>query len=222
MTCHWDVIGCFIWDLFETSKRRTDETSLLRSLETLSQCSNKMWWRRTTEASWRRSTETSLRRTERRRYDVATTSYFRVDTVTEDCILIHKGWISSLECVLQSHYSRWGISSSSTDILLKHMINMLHCASLFGGNKSKSLSVDFLSLLSPVAPRVSCLDLSAATKNSWPWGRCYIGRLLPMLDENVNEIMFPFTFNPSIISFTLTLTIKTGNSIVSSECIKEG
>ena len=35
-TYHWDVIGCFIWDLFETS------------------------WRRTTETSWRRSTETSL------------------------------------------------------------------------------------------------------------------------------------------------------------------
>ena len=57
---HWDVIGYFIWDLLETPKRRTDGTSLLRPLETLSRHSNKMSWKRTTETSWRRSTETSL------------------------------------------------------------------------------------------------------------------------------------------------------------------
>ena len=58
-TYHWDVVGCFIWDLFETSWRRTDETSSLRSLETSSRHTNKMW-RRTTDTSSRRSTETSL------------------------------------------------------------------------------------------------------------------------------------------------------------------
>ena len=60
VTYHWDVVGCFIWDLFETSRIGTDGTSLLRPLETSSRRSNKMWWRRTTETSWWRSTETSL------------------------------------------------------------------------------------------------------------------------------------------------------------------
>ena len=60
MTYHWDVIGCFIWDLFETSWRRTDGTSSLRPNETSSRHTNKTSWRRTTETSWRRSTETSL------------------------------------------------------------------------------------------------------------------------------------------------------------------
>ena len=59
-TYHWNVFGCFIWDLFETSRRRTDGTSSLRSLETWSWHTNKTSWRRTTETSWRRSTETSL------------------------------------------------------------------------------------------------------------------------------------------------------------------
>ena len=36
MTYHWDAIGCFIWYLFETSRRHTDGTSLLRPFETLS------------------------------------------------------------------------------------------------------------------------------------------------------------------------------------------
>ena len=57
---HWYVVGCFIWDLFEMSRRHTDGTSLLRPLETLSRCSNKMSWRRITEKSWWRSTEMSL------------------------------------------------------------------------------------------------------------------------------------------------------------------
>ena len=59
-TYHWDVVGCFIWDLFETSWRRTDETSSLPTLETWSRHTNKTSWRCTTETSWRRSTETSL------------------------------------------------------------------------------------------------------------------------------------------------------------------
>ena len=52
-----NVVGCFIWDLFETSWRRTDETSSLRPLETWSRHTNKTSWRRTTEKSWRGSTE---------------------------------------------------------------------------------------------------------------------------------------------------------------------
>ena len=51
VTCQRDVVGCFIWDLLETSWRRTDETLLLRPLETSSRRSNKMSWRRTTETS---------------------------------------------------------------------------------------------------------------------------------------------------------------------------
>ena len=46
-----DVVGCIIWDLLETSWRRTDETLLLPPLETSSRRSNKMSWRRTTETS---------------------------------------------------------------------------------------------------------------------------------------------------------------------------
>ena len=59
-TFHWDVFGCFIWDLSETSWRRTDETSSLRPLETSSRHNNKTSWRRTTDTSWWGSTETSL------------------------------------------------------------------------------------------------------------------------------------------------------------------
>ena len=50
----------FHWDLFETSWRRTDGTSLLRPFETSLRRSNKTSWRRTTEMSWQRSFETSL------------------------------------------------------------------------------------------------------------------------------------------------------------------
>ena len=46
-----DVVGCIIWDLLETSWRRTDETLLLHPLKTPSRRSNKMSWRRTTETS---------------------------------------------------------------------------------------------------------------------------------------------------------------------------
>ena len=52
--------GCFIWDLLETSWRRTDGTSSLRPHETSSRHINKTSWRRTTETSWQRSSKTSL------------------------------------------------------------------------------------------------------------------------------------------------------------------
>ena len=51
VTCQRDIVGCFIWDLLKVPWRRTDETLLLRPLETSSQRSNKMLWRRTTERS---------------------------------------------------------------------------------------------------------------------------------------------------------------------------
>ena len=60
VTYHWDVVGCFISDLFETSSRRTDGTSSLRPLDTLSQHASKTSWRRTTEMFWQCLTETSL------------------------------------------------------------------------------------------------------------------------------------------------------------------
>ena len=46
---HWDVVWCFIRDLFETSWGRTDGTSSLRAHETSSHYTNKSLWRRTTE-----------------------------------------------------------------------------------------------------------------------------------------------------------------------------
>ena len=51
---HSDVIECFIWDLQETSYRRTNGTSRIRITET-------SWWR-TTETSLGVSFETCLRR----------------------------------------------------------------------------------------------------------------------------------------------------------------
>ena len=60
VTYHWDVAGCFIWVLFEVSWRRTNGTSLLRPLKTLSWRANKTSWRGASETSWRRSTETLL------------------------------------------------------------------------------------------------------------------------------------------------------------------
>ena len=81
-TYHWDVLvmyhedvnGCLIWDLFQTSWRRYDGTSLLRPFETSLQHSNKTLWRCTTETSWRRSIETllsfSFEAYLRRRWDV--------------------------------------------------------------------------------------------------------------------------------------------------------
>ena len=64
-TYHWDVLvrtteTSLGVDLFETSWKRTDGTSLLRPFETSLRRSNKTSWRRTTETSWRRSIETSL------------------------------------------------------------------------------------------------------------------------------------------------------------------
>ena len=59
-TYQWDLVGCFIWDLFDTSSGRTDGTSLLRPLKTSSRRFNKMSCKLTTETSSRRSTETSL------------------------------------------------------------------------------------------------------------------------------------------------------------------
>ena len=71
---HWDVVGCFIWDLFETSRRRTDGTLSLCPLETSSPHANKTSWGGTTDTSWRRSTETwlgvSFETYPRRRHDV--------------------------------------------------------------------------------------------------------------------------------------------------------
>ena len=59
MAFHWDFVGCFILDLFGTSWRRTDGTSSVRPLETLSRYSNKTSWTCTTETPWWCSTDTS-------------------------------------------------------------------------------------------------------------------------------------------------------------------
>ena len=41
-------------------------------------------------------------------------------TVTEDRLVVHKGWKSSLETVFQPYCSGSGVSSSSTDCLHKY------------------------------------------------------------------------------------------------------
>ena len=83
---HWVFHLRLAWDVVETYCG----TSLLRPHEMSSRHTNKTSWSRTTETSLRRSTETSLGvsiwdvpatplgRTERRHYDVATTSCCRV------------------------------------------------------------------------------------------------------------------------------------------------
>ena len=83
-------LGCFIWDSFETSWRRTDGTSLLRPLETFSQHSNKTslktnYWDVLATFHWDvvgcfiwDLPATSLGRTQRCRYDIHTTSCCRV------------------------------------------------------------------------------------------------------------------------------------------------
>ena len=105
---HLGVFGCFIWDLFETSWRRTDGTSSLSSLETLSWHTNKTSWRRTTETYWWRSTEmpfgvsfeTYLRRRWDVQRDVVTTSPWRLVT----------GWVAfgrylSFAFIIMEQYS---------------------------------------------------------------------------------------------------------------------
>ena len=98
VTCQRDVVGCFIWDLLETSWRRTDETLLLRPLETLSRRSNKMSWRRTTETSWRRSTETSqgvsFETYLQRRWDL------QRDVVTTSLRHLVAGWVSWVHWIM--------------------------------------------------------------------------------------------------------------------------
>ena len=74
VTYHWDAVGYFIWDLFETLWWHTDRASSLRPLDTSSKDASKTLWRRTTETLWRRSTETllgvSFESYLRRRWDV--------------------------------------------------------------------------------------------------------------------------------------------------------
>ena len=60
LTYHWDFVGWFIWDLFQTTWRHTDETLLLRTLETPSCHSNETSWRQITETSCRHCTEMLL------------------------------------------------------------------------------------------------------------------------------------------------------------------
>ena len=54
------VVRCFIWDFFEMSWRRTDETLLLHTFERFSRPSFMTSWRHTIEMSWWRSKKTSL------------------------------------------------------------------------------------------------------------------------------------------------------------------
>ena len=83
----------FIYDLFETSWRRTDWTSLFRPLQTSSRRSNKTSWRSTIETSCRRSIETSLGVSFgthlRRHWDV------QRDVVTTSPRRFVAGWVSS-------------------------------------------------------------------------------------------------------------------------------
>ena len=128
----WDVVGCFIWNLFEMLWRRTDETSLLRPLETSSRHSNKMSWIRTSETSWRSSIETSL--------GVSFETYLRCrwdvqrDVVTTLPRRLFAGWGNSVspKCILYENANKvlgscsfvFKICSYHIKIVLTHQVNM--------------------------------------------------------------------------------------------------
>ena len=103
-TYHNDVIKCYIWDLQETSQRRTDGTSKIRTTETSWWLTTEMslgvsfdtclaveetyWWdvvvtsswelsRRSNKVSWRRTTETSWRRSTVTSLGVSSETYLR-------------------------------------------------------------------------------------------------------------------------------------------------
>ena len=119
VTYHWDIVGRFIWGFFESSWRRTDGTSSLRSLESSSQHPNKTSWRRTTQTSWRRSTETSLgvsfETCLRRRWDV------QRDAVTTSTRRLIVGWDITL-ILLLTNYGKlfWNLCIKS----LNHFENL--------------------------------------------------------------------------------------------------
>ena len=93
VTHHWDVVGCFIWDLFDTPWRRTDGTLLLLPLEMSSRRSIKM----TLSVSFR----TYLRRHWDVQGGILMMSLWRLAV----------GWVSILQClficfdIYLSHYS---------------------------------------------------------------------------------------------------------------------
>ena len=168
------VIKCFIWDLQETSQRRTNGTSKIRTIET-------SWWR-TAEMSLGVSIETCLRhwrdammgrcccvllrrchdvpirccgdvhwdvlatfhrdvvgcfiwdvpvtslgRTERRRYDVATTSCYRVGPCLKfslwDFSKQKSDWIENK--ITTSHWCFWNILISCKKWLKEFMNNFI-------------------------------------------------------------------------------------------------
>ena len=109
LTFWWRTTETSLGVSFETSWRRTDETSSLRPLETWSRYTNKTPWRRTTETSWRRSTEMSLgvsfETYLRHRWDV------QRDVVTTSPWRLFAGWVmmimlfySILTSVSNSHF----------------------------------------------------------------------------------------------------------------------
>ena len=118
---HWDVVGSFIWGLFQTSRRRTDGTTSLHPLETSSRHTNKTSWRRTTETSWRRSTETSLgvsfETYLRRRWDV------QRDIVTTSPRRLFAGWVPFLSFKETAH--SYLLKISITHKKVNSFINLL-------------------------------------------------------------------------------------------------
>ena len=95
---NWDVIGCFIWDLFKATWKRVDGTSLLRPFETSLRCSKKTWGRRTTETSWWRSIEASFGVSFgtylQRHWDIQT------EVVTTSPQRLNAGWDRGRDCMI--------------------------------------------------------------------------------------------------------------------------
>ena len=102
VTYHLDVVGCFIWDLIETSLRLTNGKPLLRPLEASSRRSDKTLWRRTTETSWQGSIETLL--------NVSFETYLQRcwgvqrDVVTTSPRRLVAGWDCHKSCTINNFY----------------------------------------------------------------------------------------------------------------------
>ena len=130
-TYHSDVIGCFIWELGETSYRRTNETSWtvpLRRLGDVRLRRRRCFIWDLFEMSWRRTTETSLGvlfETYLRRYwDVQETSLRRRHDVlfpggitgTLSFVSVIAYFVSWFPTVLEHVYMRPEVNSNRFEI----------------------------------------------------------------------------------------------------------
>ena len=144
---HWDVVGCFIWDLSEMSWRRTDWTSSFCPPKTSSRHTNKTSWRRTTETSLGVSFETYLPRCWDVQRDVITRSLRRLVAgwvvpfvlFFPEIYLIHPNFSSFFQnnCIFRKlRYSLkfWIIKEVTCPFLCKIKKNVLKKLSFWNSN----------------------------------------------------------------------------------------